>query len=178
MRTNIVLTLTGADRIGIVHDVTESLLGLNANVEASRMARLGGEFAMLMLVSLPAEQITSLDAVTETLTTQGYKVTTTETQQTHAEALPGWSTYQIDIGGADHEGILHQIAQHLSRRGINIEALESGTERAPFGGTPLFTLIAHVAVPPSLSDREWVATLEDVGRRLNIDITVAAAEKR
>ncbi len=53
MRTDIVFTLTGTDRIGIVEEVTGVLLGLEGNVETSRMVRLGGEFALLMLVSLP-----------------------------------------------------------------------------------------------------------------------------
>ena len=178
MRTHIVLTATGADRVGIIHDVTELLFGLNANVETSRMVSLGGEFALLMLFSLPSEQLPHLGTVTETLETQGYTVKTIQKQQAQAESLPGWLSYQVDVGGADHEGILHQIAHQFSRYGINIEALESGTERAPFGGTPLFTLSVHVAVPPSLPGRAWITALEDVGRRLNIDIKVLPAEKR
>lgn len=174
MRTNIVLTLTGTDRVGIVDDVTELLLGLSGNIEISRMARLGGEFAILMLVSLPPEQLTNLDKVIETLTDQGFKVTITQTEQTHEEAYPGWPSYQIDISGADHEGILHQLARHLSQRSISIEELESGTTRAPISGTPLFRLTVLVAVPPNLTAQEWIATLEDVGQRLNVDITVSA----
>ena len=53
MKRNFVLTLTGPDRIGIVDRVTGLLLDRGGNVETSRMARLGGEFAVLMLVSLP-----------------------------------------------------------------------------------------------------------------------------
>ena len=178
MRTNFVLTLTGADRVGIVHDVTELLLVVNANVETSRMARLGGEFAMLMLVSVPSEQLAGLDNVTDALIAQGYKVTTTPTAQTHAEALADWSPYQIQVGGADHEGILHQIAHHLSQSGINIESLESGTQRAPFGGITLFSLIVRVAVPPKLPDHEWIGALQSLGKRLNIDISVSVADKQ
>ena len=48
---NLVLTLTGPDRIGIVESVTGLLVARGGNVEMSRMARLGGEFAILMLVS-------------------------------------------------------------------------------------------------------------------------------
>ena len=40
-RTNVVFTLTGTDRIGLVDDITELLLALDGNVETSRMARLG-----------------------------------------------------------------------------------------------------------------------------------------
>lgn len=177
MSINIVLALTGADRVGIVDDVTELLLDLNGNVENSRMARLGGEFAMLMLISLPSEQLASLDKVTKNLTAQGYKVTATQTEQTCAETHPDWLPYQIDVRGADHQGILHQVAHHLSQYGINIETLEGGTSRAPISGTLLFTLTAQVAVPPSLSEQEWLTALQEAEQRLNIDITVTPRAK-
>ena len=57
MSKNFVLTLTGPDRIGIVERVTRVLLDRGGNVETSRMARLGGEFAILMLVSMPADAV-------------------------------------------------------------------------------------------------------------------------
>ena len=50
MQKTFVLTLTGPDRIGFVEKVTGLLLERGGNVETSRMARLGGEFAILMLV--------------------------------------------------------------------------------------------------------------------------------
>src|ERR1700678_2653527 len=93
MRKNFVLTLTGPDRIGIVKRVTGLLLDRGGNVETSRMARLGGEFAVLMLVSLPSEHCTDLDRNLEILATEGYKVTTTQAEQTYAEAHPGWLPY-------------------------------------------------------------------------------------
>ena len=61
MDTNIVFTLTGPDRIGLVEHVTRLMLGLDGNVETSRAVRLGGEFAILMLVTLPAENVGALD---------------------------------------------------------------------------------------------------------------------
>ena len=73
MRTNIVFTLTGTDRIGIVEGITKLLLDLGGNVETSRMSRLGGEFAVLMLVSLPAGQLANLDKSTQTLMQQGFR---------------------------------------------------------------------------------------------------------
>ncbi len=76
MRKNIVLTLTGSDRLGIVESVTKMLLEYDGNVEASRMARLGGEFAMLMLFSLPEENLPRLEKGIQSLASQGFKVTT------------------------------------------------------------------------------------------------------
>jgi glycine cleavage system transcriptional repressor len=178
MLTNIVLTLTGTDRIGIVEAVTKMLLDHGANVETSRMARLGGEFAMLMLVSMPSEQFVGLEKDVENLIARGYNVTTSRTEQTYAETHPGWLPYQIEVHGADHEGIIHQVARYLSERGINIESMDTETARAPVSGSPLFTMIALVAVPPSLAGQDWKAALETMGHHLNVDIKVSAVKKQ
>ena len=175
MRKNIVFTLTGHDRIGIVETVTKLLFEYDGNVETSRMARLGGEFAMLMLVSLPLEQLVDLNQDIEKLASQGYKVTTSQTEQTYAEKYSGWLPYQIEVRGADHEGIIHQVALYLSQRGINIEVMDTGVIPAPMSGAPLFTMKAQVAVPPALSGQDWQTALEDVGCHLNVDIQISIA---
>jgi glycine cleavage system transcriptional repressor len=169
MHANIVLTLTGRDRVGIVEEVTQLLLDLGGNVETSRMARLGGEFAVLMLASLPSDQLARLENKIQLLTAQGYKVTTSQTELTYAEKYLDWLPYQIEVRGADHKGIIHEIAHLLSQGGINIESMETGTRPAPLSGSPLFTMTALVLVPPHLARQGWEAGLEDVGQRLNVE---------
>lgn len=178
MRENIVFTLTGADRVGIVEAVTKMLLDHGGNVETSRMARLGGEFAILMLVSMPSDQLDSLGGDVENLVAQGFKVTTSRTMQSYGEAHPGWTSCQIEVHGADHEGIIHQVAHYLSECGINIESMDTETSHAPVSGTPLFSMTALVSVPPALSGRGWESALEDMGNRLNVDIKVTATGTR
>jgi glycine cleavage system transcriptional repressor len=178
MRTNIVFTLTGADRIGIVEEVTRLLFERGGNVETSRMARLGGEFAILMLVSIPAEQLAQLDRDVQGLVAQGYKVTTSRTEQTYAAAHAGWLPFRIAVRGADHEGIVHEVARYLSQRGINIESMDTGVTQAPVSGSPLFTMTAVVVVPPALVSQDWQVALNDVADRLNVDITVTGAGER
>lgn len=178
MRTNIVFTLTGPDRVGIVEAVTRILFAHGGNVETSRMARLGGEFAMLMLVSLPTDQVAGLEKGMEELTGQGYKVTTSLTTQPHGEAHPGWLPYRVEVHSADHEGIIHEVAQYLSERGINIESMETETTAAPISGTPLFAMTALVAVPPALAGENWETALEAEGNRLNLDIKVTPLQKQ
>ncbi len=178
MSRNFVLTLSGPDRIGIVDRVTGLLLARGGNVETSRMTRLGGEFAVLMLVSLSAEQFAGLEGDLSGLVAEGYKLTTTRAERTYAEAHPGWLAYRIEVHGADHEGIIHEVARYLSRRGINIESMESGIAPGPTSGVPLFTMTADVAVPPSLSGPDWGAGLEEIGNRMNLEIKVLAAADR
>jgi glycine cleavage system transcriptional repressor len=178
MQTNIVLTLTGPDRIGIVDELTGLLLDRGGNVETSRMVRLGGEFAVLMLATVSSEQFSGLGEDLERLTCRGFKVTLTLAERTYAEAHPGWLPYWIEVHGADHEGIIHEVAHYLSEYGISIESVDSESTPAPTSGSPLFAMKALVVVPPSLSGTGWEAGLEEIGDRMNLDVEVSALQGR
>lgn len=176
MRTSIVFTLTGPDKIGIVEDVTKVMLSLDGNVDTSRMARLGGEFAILMLVAVPADKVGDVEPAFAHLAEQGYRISVSETEPVRAQANAGGLPYQVEVHGADHEGIIHEVAAGLSQCGINIESLTTATTRAPMSGTPLFTMTALVMVPANMTDGDWVDALDEIGRRTGVDIKVSAAE--
>lgn len=176
MRNDVVFTLTGPDRVGIVEDVTRTVLDLGGNIENSRMARLGGEFAILMLVSLPESQTESLGEAFSHLSEQGYKVAFSQTQSAREAARSGRLAYNIEVQGADHEGIIHEIAQGLSDKGINIESMETATAAAPESGAPLFTMNAIVSVPLSVSETDWISKLTQAGDSAGVDIEVTVAE--
>jgi glycine cleavage system transcriptional repressor len=176
MNKNIVLTLSGHDRIGIVEEVTRVIAKHRGNVEASRMARLGGEFAMLALVSLAGEDLATLEKELQKLRDEGFQIALLPTQDDHAKKYAGWLPYMIEVLGADHEGIIHEIARHLAKQGINIEDLETTTAPAPMSGTPLFTMKATVLVPPNLPFHKWSDALEVIGDKLNVNVKVTMAK--
>lgn len=175
MTSSIVLTLTGPDRVGVVESVTQALLRLGGNVESSRMARLGGEFAILMLVTMPPEKSAQLAHAFEGLASEGYKLTVSETSAP-ADRFAGWLTYRVEVTGADHEGIIYDIASGLAARGITIESAETGTTSAPTTGVTLFTMSAVVLVPPQLHEEDWMNALAEAGADANVDIEVSIAE--
>lgn len=172
MRKNLVMTITGNDRVGLVEEVTRLILQYRGNVDSSRMARLGGEFAMLALVSMPADQFEPLREGMQALRNQGYEVTTRETERGYSKRYAGWLPYLITVNGADHEGIIHEITQHLAEHGVNIETMDTGMVPAPMSGTPLFTMTAVVVVPPTLSYQALREELEAAGDSLNVDTEV------
>lgn len=174
LRTTIILTLTGADRVGIVEDVTAGLLSLGANVETGRMARLGGEFAILMQATLEESKLEGLAGIFAPLTDEGYRVTTSTCTTECTPGHAGWLPFRIEVEGADHEGIVHEVASRLAKLGISIESMETGTVSAPVSGTPLFTMSALVVVPPELTEAEWTSAVTDAGERSGVDITIIA----
>jgi glycine cleavage system transcriptional repressor len=170
MPNRLVFTLTGSDRIGFVEHVTELILECGGDVQASRMARLGGEFAMLLLVSLPEAETERLSKNIANLSNEGLKVTITETKWGVTAQLKDWLPFKIEVRGANHEGIIHEIADHLSRQGINIESIDTNIVPAPMSGTPIFTMDAVVVVPSDLPKATWQDELEEVANRLNVDL--------
>jgi glycine cleavage system transcriptional repressor len=175
MKKTFVLTLTGPDRIGFVEEVTRLLLDRGGNVETSRMARLGGEFAVLLLVTIPAESFATLDSDLGALASRGYTVSTTPVEAARAEAHSGWLPFRIAVEGADHEGIINGIAGYLSEQGIDIESADSDCSPAPTSGVPLFAMTARILVPPGLAGHGWEEGLRQIGERHNVDITVTEA---
>ena len=174
MRKNVVLALTGSDQVGIVASVTEVLVKYAGNVETSRMTRLGGEFAMLMLVSVEEKQLGNLELGVKSLREQGFLVTTKQTDLNIEQKYAGWLPFQIEVHGADHEGIVHEVAHYLTQRGINIETMDTGIVPAPMSGTLFFSMSAVVLVPPNLSQKNWQSDLDEVADQLNVEIKVSA----
>jgi len=176
MRKNLVVTITGNDRIGIVEETTGVVVDRGGNVDASKMARLGGEFAMLMLVSIPAEQFEGFQQDTLALSEKGYEVLVRETVRGFSKRFADWTSYQIEVRGADHEGIIHEITSHLAEQGVNIETMDTGMEPAPMSGGFLFTMTAIVMIPPTLDLDTMRDNLEDVGNQLNVDTQLLPCE--
>ena len=172
MDKEIVLTLTGHDRVGIVDQITDLFVKHGGNVETSRMARLGGEFAMLALVGFEDRELPALEAEFDKLRDEGFQITLVQTEDDHKSKYAGWLPYLIEVIGADHEGIIHEITHHLAGRGINIEDMETTTAPAPMSGTPLFKMEATVLVPPKLPFHEWSDALEEIGDKLNVTVEV------
>jgi glycine cleavage system transcriptional repressor len=172
MQKQLVITLSGNDRVGIVDDVTKIILADHGNVDASRMARLGGEFAMLMLVSVAEAQLDTLQSALEELRGQGFELAMRLTTQDADRKFAGWHSYQLNVSGADHEGIIHEVTHHLAVQGVSVETIDTGTEDAPFGGTKLFTMSATVLAPPALSLGDLEEELGEVETQMGVDITI------
>jgi len=172
MNKEIVLTLTGHDRVGIVEEIMNIMVKHGGNVENSRMARLGGEFAMLALVTLNEKNLPAFENDIQNMRNAGFVITYDKTEDDHSKKFAGWLPYQIEVLGADHEGIIYEISHHLAQQGINFEDVETTTAPAPMSGTPLFKMQATVLVPPNIPFHKWSDALEDVGDKLNVTVEV------
>jgi glycine cleavage system transcriptional repressor len=177
MRTDTFLALAalGADRPGLVAEVTAYVHEHGGNVEDSRMAILGAEFGILLLVSGTADEIAAIERDLPALggrTGLGFTARQTRSPEEHRRraGIPCVVTAEA----LDHEGIVLAVARELTRAGINIVSLHTEAYPAPETGSPLFRMEAQIDVPPGMTVAEVRRAMDDVARRENLDVDVRA----
>lgn len=147
--TRAVIATIGQDRPGIVDRITAIVHDLNLSIEDSRMTVLGGEFAVLMSVvggTLPLQRLeTKLGKLAEQMDL-AFLFRRTDQRKDVEGRVP----YTVSVTAMDHPGIVHRVANFFSAQNINIYNLDTVTERAPHTGTPIFSLIMEVEVPPEI----------------------------
>ncbi|HEY2409721.1 MAG TPA: ACT domain-containing protein [Polyangiaceae bacterium] len=163
-KSYLVLTAVGPDRPGLVNEIARVVLDAGANLEDSRMAILGGEFALLVLVSGPPQATAAIEAQAAALGNRlGLRILI---KSTSAErAVRDFLPYHLRVSGVDRPGIVQRVAAVLAKRGVNVASLESRLSYAPLSGTPMFVLEAELQIPSALAlselRRELSATCDD-----------------
>lgn len=168
MTTKLVISALGADRPGIVDELSNIIYEHSLNIEDSRMTLLGGEFAILLLVS--GDQ-SSIDAVQ----TQAHEIEqalqmrllikATSDSSTIENAIP----YAVEVAALDHPGIVNNIAGFFSSRNINIVDLQTETYSAPHTGTPMFALHMTIGISADTNIAQLRDEFTQVCDELNLD---------
>lgn len=156
MSKNLVISALGNDKPGIVNALSKAILNQGGSISESRMTVLGGEFAMMLLVTGSQDCIDNIiSKLEETGVNLNLTLIAKETQpqETNQKRLP----YQITVVSMDHPGIVHNISDFLSSHNLNIEEIETKIYPAAHTGTPMFSLDMIISVPADSS----VRTLRD-----------------
>jgi glycine cleavage system transcriptional repressor len=170
-----VLTAIGADRIGIVDDIAGLVAGRGGNIEESKMAVLGGEFAAIVLVAMPEPALAgleaSLDRAQRDLGLRLELKRTSGPQGLPAQGRP----YRLETVSLDTPGIVQAITALLKRHRINIEELETVTLPAPWTGAPMFRMHATLILDGGVSLARLKAELADLEGEKDWDISLRPA---
>jgi glycine cleavage system transcriptional repressor len=169
----LVLSALGPDRPGLVAEVTGYLTEHGANVEDSRMAVLGAEFGILVLVSGSPEQIAAVARDTAALTEKtGLAVMARPTKSPEEHRRAATIPCVVTAEALDHEGIVRAVSRALHGVGVNIVSLETTAYEAPVTGSPLFRMEARVDVPQVTGVARVRAAMAAVAVAENLDIEV------
>jgi glycine cleavage system regulatory protein len=138
--TDLVLTLIGSDRPGLVEAVAGIIAAHGGNWLESRMTHLAGKFAGILRAELPRERAAAALQALAGLESRGLRVV--------AEATPR----EAPGGGAE------------------ARAITTDRQSAPMSGEMLFVARAHVHVPAGTDVGVLRAALERVASDLVVEI--------
>jgi glycine cleavage system regulatory protein len=172
MRNTLVLTVLAADRTGLVELLAQRVVAAGGNWEESRMARLAGQFAGILLVTCDAARCDELAAALRALDAFGVQVIVRGAAPDTSRPIAPGARVRLELTGADRPGIIRDVSRVLAERGVNVEELESDVLSAPMSAEPLFTARARLLVPPGLALGDLRSGLEGLAGELMVDLAV------
>jgi glycine cleavage system regulatory protein len=168
---SLVLTLIGPDRPGLVEALSHAVAEHGANWLESRMSRLAGKFAGILLVDVAESSVDALTAALVALQSQGLKVVV---EASAGEAPPAPTvSLRLHLVGQDRPGIVRDISRALAQRSVNVEELATGRSSAPMSAELLFSAEARLQVPASVELDELREALEALANDLMVDLRLS-----
>jgi glycine cleavage system transcriptional repressor len=171
------LSAIGRDRPGIVADLAELIYECDCNLEDSSMTILGGEFAVLLLLSGQG------DEVERRLSTACKRLEWEKRLTVFFRPLEGEPTpygigervlpYELQATGIDKAGIVARVARCLALHDINISHMETHSRPEPGSGTAIYTMHIQMAVPEQANMATVREQLERIADELHIHIDLA-----
>ncbi len=168
------VTAVGQDRPGIVDHLSKTLLAHDGMINKTRMVRLGKEFAALILVSVPEEQVDRLSEPLGKVAGGSLTVTLHPTEYEGQKLDDSYILLETFGMEADQEEIISSISELLYQLEINIDELETEVIFAPFSGTAFFNLQARLATPLSITQKELEEKLRNLGKARDVTIRIIA----
>lgn len=178
MKTTIILTAVGKDQPGIVAAVSRILYETGCNIEDSSMTILKGDFAMILIISLPQELKTTeldqkLNSLRQSLNLMLWLRELGQEELIHKPSA-GTQMYVISVYGTDKPGIVYKVTRTLAENKINICDVETkiiGTK-----SNPVYVMILEVEIPPEIKIENLEKKLVNLGQELNVEISLKPLE--
>lgn len=150
------MTVIGPDRKGLVAALAKIVAAHEGNWLESRMCRLGGEFAGIVRVAVPAPKQAALEA--ELGKIEGLTVIVRPDEP--AIVADQSILVKLEVVGQDRPGIVREITTAIRGEGGNVEELATECLSAPMSGEMLFQARAKIRVPETLALEALRRTLE------------------
>ncbi len=124
MSEYLVLTAIGADRTGIVSELTKLACECGCNILDSRMAIFGSEFSLIMLLNGNARAINQIELRLPKLA-NSFELLTMMKRTSGYKKRNLTQHFEVTYAGIDHPGVLKAITAFFAARKIDISSLNS-----------------------------------------------------
>jgi glycine cleavage system regulatory protein len=171
--SDVILTLLGRDRPGLVEGVADVVARVGGNWLESRMAHLGGKFAGILRAQVPADAVPRLREALDGLTGDDLTIVIEDDSATPPRASE--RSLELELVGLDRPGIVRDISRVLVTNRANVEEITTDCSSAPMSGEMLFRARIRAAVPPDTDLARLRADLERFATDLMVELRVVEA---
>lgn len=173
---DVILTLLGTDRPGLVEALADTVARLEGNWLESRMAHLGGKFAGILRAQVPADRLPDLRDALDRLTGDDLRIAI----ESEEPAPPSRAerTLELELVGLDRPGIVRDISRVLVGNRANVEEITTDCSSAPMSGEMLFRARVRAAVPSDADLSRLRSDLERVATDLMVELRVVQSVGR
>ena len=171
--SDVILTLLGADRPGLVEGVADTVARLGGNWLESRMAHLGGKFAGILRLQVPVDALPQLRSALDDLAGEDLRIIV-ESDEVAPAAKPQ-RMLELELVGLDRPGIVRDITRVLVASRANVEEITTDCSSAPMSGETLFRARIRAAVPIEADLAKLRADLERFATDLIVELRVVEA---
>ena len=166
--TNLVVTVLGADRPGIVSLLSDRAQRFGASWTNSRMSHLSGEFAGMVQLEVPPESTDGLIAALKDLESTGLRVAIAKSEG--KANTTGLRLMTIELVGSDQVGIVSKLTAALTARNISIEQIDTAIVQGT--AKTSFKVRAEILVPKTIVDADLRSALDVLAQEMTVDIAL------
>lgn len=168
MEQLMVISAVGGEPTTTVNELSRIIAECGGSIKESRMAAMGSEFGILLLVAGNWHTIGRLERDLGRFRDHdgvAMLFKRTEARKLGKELLP----YAIDVVGLDQPGIVHNLSRFFASRTVEIGEISSRSYPAAHTGAPMFSVQMFVNIPGTVHIAGLREEFMEFCDQLNVD---------
>ncbi len=170
----VIITAIGPDRPGMVHALATVLGQFGCNIEDTTMTRLGGEFAMILVVSPPSPSDARVlaEALAPLEKSHGLFINCNAiaARDENKTAPP---RFIVSAYGAEKSGLLAGVTRVLAQQSANVTDVQT---RVAAGGAA-YIMLLEIELPATGDTVILERALQDAAHHLGVQISLRPLEE-
>ena len=164
---SIVLSVLGDDKPGLIDALSSVVVSHNGDWVESKMSKIEGKFAGILRIDAPDD---NMDALVNDLASANLGLSIA-CEELRPPAQPSrFKSYNIELIGNNHPGIIKQLSHVLANLGANLEEMRTEVVDGTMSGERLFKAQINLQLPIGVNEDFVRGKLEQIANEMMVEI--------